>query len=131
MLTVIVTLTFDRLTSKSIWIIYSPKCMSVPDLRNLGQLCLVIIQTRFGLYVNMLTVTVTSTFDLKINRDHLYPKMHVFANFEEPRSILCLLSIRTRFGLYFMMTITDLDLSPIDLKVDRDHLHPKMHVCQI
>ena len=39
MLKVTVTLTFDRLTSKSIVIIYTPRRMSVPNLRNLGQFC--------------------------------------------------------------------------------------------
>ena len=37
MLMVTVTLTFDRLTSKSIGIIYTPRRMSVPNLTNLGQ----------------------------------------------------------------------------------------------
>ena len=37
MLKVTVTLTFDQLTSKSIGIIYTPRCMSVPNLRHLGQ----------------------------------------------------------------------------------------------
>ena len=46
-----VTLTFDGLISKLIGIIYTPIQMSVPNLRNLGQLCLLIIQARFGLYV--------------------------------------------------------------------------------
>ena len=59
----IVTLTFNGLISKSIWIIYTPIQMSVSNLRNLGQIYLIIIRTRFGLYVNMLTVTVTLTFD--------------------------------------------------------------------
>ena len=64
MLTVTVTLNFHRLTLKSIWTIYTPRRMFVPYLRNTRAfLCVVIIRTRFGLYVNMLTVTVTLTFD--------------------------------------------------------------------
>ena len=39
MLMVTVTLTFDPLTSKSNAIIYTPRCMSVPNLTNLGQFC--------------------------------------------------------------------------------------------
>ena len=59
-----VTLTFDRLISKSIGIIYTPIQMSLPNLMNPRSiLCLLIIQARFGLYVNMLMVTVTLTFD--------------------------------------------------------------------
>ena len=38
-MTVIVTLTFDRFTSRSIGIIYTPTSMSVPNLMNLGQFC--------------------------------------------------------------------------------------------
>ena len=38
-MTVTVTLTFDRLTSKSIGIIYTLTRMPVPNLINLGQLC--------------------------------------------------------------------------------------------
>ena len=92
-------------------------------------LCLVIIRTRFGLYVNMLKVTVTLTFDLKINRDHLHPETYVCAKFDKPRSILCLVIIRTRFGLYQYVSHCDLDLWPIDLKINGDHLHPKTYVC--
>ena len=36
MLTVILTLTFDQLTSKSTGIIYTARCMSVPNLTNPG-----------------------------------------------------------------------------------------------
>ena len=60
-------------------------------------LCPIIIRARFGLYVNMLKVTVTLTFDLKINRNHLHPETHVCAKFDKPRSMLCLVIIRTRF----------------------------------
>ena len=89
-------------------------------------LCLVIIRKMFGLYVKMLKVTVTLTFDLKINSDHLHPKTHVCAKFEESRSILCLVIIRTRFGLYqYVDGHCDLDLLPIDLKINRDHVHPQ------
>ena len=99
MLTVFVTLNFDILISKSIGIIYTSIQKSVPNLMNVGQFCvLVIFRTRFGLYINMLTVTVTLTFDLKINRDHLPSETHVCAIFDKPRSILCLVIIRTRFG---------------------------------
>ena len=68
-LKITVTLTFDGLISKSIGIIYIPEtnvCAKYDEPKSI--LCLVIIQTRFGLYINMLTVTVTLTFDLKINR---------------------------------------------------------------
>ena len=34
-------------------------------------------------------VTVTLTFNLKINRDHLHSDTHVCAKFDEPRLILC------------------------------------------
>ena len=81
----------------------------------------------------MLKVTVTLTFlpiDLKIIRDHLHPETHVCAKFEESRSILCLVIIRTRFGLYqYVDGHCNLELQPIDLKINRDHLHPKTHVC--
>ena len=66
-------------------------------------LCLVIIQSRFGLYINMLAVTVTLTFDqltsksiriIYIPRAMYVPCMyHVW-----PRSILCLVNIWTRKG---------------------------------
>ena len=63
-LEVTVTLTFDRLISESIGIIYTPKtnvCAEFDKLRSI--LCLVIMQTRFGFYINIMTVTVTLTFD--------------------------------------------------------------------
>ena len=96
-------------------------------------LCLVIIWTRFGLYVSMLKVTVDLDLwpiGLKIDRDHLHSNTNVCAKFEESRSILWLVIIWTRFGLYqFVDGHCDLDLYPIDLKINRDHLHPKTHVC--
>ena len=55
------TLTFDGLISKSIGIIYTPRQICGPNLANLEQFCLVIIQTRFCLYINMIMVTVTLT----------------------------------------------------------------------
>ena len=63
MLTITVTLAFDRLTSKLIWIIYSEThiCAKIDKATSIP--CLVIIRTRSGLYVNMLTVIVTLTFD--------------------------------------------------------------------
>ena len=60
---VTVPLTFDILTSKSKGFISTPRQMSVPNLMNLCQFCVVIIQKRFGLYTNMLMVSVTLTFD--------------------------------------------------------------------
>ena len=63
-LKVTVTLTFDRLISKSIGIIYTPEtnvCAKFDEPKSI--LCQVIIRTRFGLYINMLTVTVTLTLD--------------------------------------------------------------------
>ena len=42
MLTVSVTLTFDRLILKSIGIMYTPIQMSVPNLTNLGQFCVLL-----------------------------------------------------------------------------------------
>ena len=71
MLTVSVTMTFDSLISKSIVIIYTPIQMSVPNLTNLGQFCvLVIIRTRFALYmyINILTVIGTLTFNRLISK---------------------------------------------------------------
>ena len=56
--------------------------------------------------------------------------MHICAKFEESRLILCLVIIPTRFGLYqYVDGHCDLDLYPIDLKFNSDHLHPKTHVC--
>ena len=67
---------------------------------------------------------------LKINSDHLHSNTNVCAKLEESRSILCLVIIRRRFGLYqYVDGHCDLDLYPIDLKINRDHLHPKTHVC--
>ena len=63
-----VTLTFDRLISKSIEIIYTSRQMCMPNLMNLSQLRLVIMRTRFGLYNNMLIVTVTLTFNRLITK---------------------------------------------------------------
>ena len=80
--------------------------MFVPNLTNLG-LCLVIIRTRFGLYINMLTVTVTLTFDLKFNKDHLHSKTHICAKFDKPRAILCLVIIRQ--GLVYRPTDRPID----------------------
>ena len=68
--------------------------------------------------------------DLKINRVYLQPETHVCAKFEEPRSILCLVMIRRRFGLrQYVDGHCDLALWLIVLKINRDHLHPKTHVC--
>ena len=78
----------------------------------------------------MLKVTVTLTFDLKIYRDHLHSERYVCAKFDKPRSMLCLVIIQTRFGLYqYVDGYCDLELWPTDLKINRDHLHPKKHVC--
>ena len=51
----------------------------------------------------MLTVTVTLTFDLNINRDRLHSETHVCGKFDKPRSILCLVIILTRKGLPTMV----------------------------
>ena len=48
MLTVTVPLTIDQMTSKSIGTIYTPRCMSVPNLMNLGQ-CRVKLSSGQGL----------------------------------------------------------------------------------
>ena len=59
-----VTLTFDGLISKSIGIIYTPVtnvCAKFDEPSSI--LCLAIMQTSFGLYINIMTVTVTLTFD--------------------------------------------------------------------
>ena len=78
-----VTLTFERLFSNSLEIIHIQRQMCVLNLMNLrSTLCSVTIQTRFGLQINMLKVTVTLTFDLKINRDHLHSETHVCAKFD-------------------------------------------------
>ena len=67
MLTVTVTLTFERLISKSKGIIYTNTnvCTKCDEPRSI--LCLVITGTRFGLYSNMLMVSVTLTFDRLIS----------------------------------------------------------------
>ena len=66
----------------------------------------------------------------KINRDHLHSNTNVCAKFEESGSILRLVIIQTRSGLNQYVDVQcDLDLYPIDLKINRDHLHPEMHVC--
>ena len=68
--------------------------------------------------------------DLKIDRDHLHPKRYVCAKFDKPRSMLCLVIIQTKFRLYqYVDGHCDLDLWLIDLKINRDHLHPETHVC--
>ena len=59
-----VTLNFDGLISKSIGIIYTPGtnvCAKFDEPRSI--LCLVNMQTRFGLYIKIMVVTVTLTFD--------------------------------------------------------------------
>ena len=59
-----VTLTFDGLISKCIGIMYilmTSVCAKFDEPRSI--LCQVIMVTRFGLYINRMTVTVTLTFD--------------------------------------------------------------------
>ena len=66
----------------------------------LSILCQVIIWTRFGLYTNMLTVSVALTFDGLISKSIriIYtPKTNVCAKFHEHRSILYRVIMRTRF----------------------------------
>ena len=63
MLMVSVTLTFDRLILNLIGIIYTPIQMSVLNLTNLSQLCVYLSSTQGLVYINVLTVTVTLTFD--------------------------------------------------------------------
>ena len=126
-----VTLNFDRLISKSIGIIYTPRtnvCAKFDEPRSI--LCLVNMRTRFGLYIKIMTFTVTLTFDIKINQDHLHSDTHICAKFDEPRSILCLV-IYTTFGLLYQHVdnLCDLELRQIDLKIDRDHLHTNTNVC--
>ena len=61
---VTLTLTFDGLISKSIGIIYTHEinvCAKFDEHRSI--LCLNIMLTRFGLYIKIMTVTVTLTFD--------------------------------------------------------------------
>ena len=94
-------------------------------------LCLVIIQTMFGLYqyVDGHCDLDLWLIDLKLNMIHLLSETHVCAKFDKPRSFLCLVIIRTRFGLYqYVDGHCDLDLWLIDLKINSDHLHPKTHV---
>ena len=101
-LKVTVTLTFDRLISKSKGFICTSEtnvCAKFDKPRSI--LYQVIMRTRFGLYINITTVTVTLTFDHKINRDHLHSNMDVCAKFDEPRSILCLV---IRQGLVYIST---------------------------
>ena len=63
-LKVTVILTFHRLISKSIGIIYTTEtnaCVKFDEPRSI--LCVVIMQTGFGSYINKMMVTVTLTFD--------------------------------------------------------------------
>ena len=115
-LKVTVTLTFDELISKSIGIIYTPEtnlCAKFEEPRSIP--CLLIIQTRFGLYINVLTVTVTLTFDQLTSKSigitytltpMSVPNLMNLGQFSV-WSILCLVIIRTRFCLYInMLTVT-------------------------
>ena len=86
-----VTLTFDGLISKSIGSIFTLENnvrARFDESRSIQ--CLVIMRTKFGLYINKMTVAVTLTLDLKINRDHLHSDTNVCAKFDEPTPILCL-----------------------------------------
>ena len=108
-----VNLTLNGLISKLIVIIYTPIQIWDKFVEPRLILCLVINQTRFGLYVNMLMVTVTLTFYRLTSKSTgiIYNPKRMSAKFEEPKSILCLVIIRTRFGLcvnmmMFTMTMT-------------------------
>ena len=64
-----VTLNFDGLILKSIGIIYTPRtdlCAKFDKPRSI--LCLVNMRTRFGLYIKIMTVTVTLSFDQLISK---------------------------------------------------------------
>ena len=96
------TLNFYGLISKSIGIIYTPGtnvCAKVDKPRSV--LCLVNLQTRFGLYIKIMTVTVTLTFDQLTSKSigNCYTLTQISAKFDEPRSILCII-VYTAFGLY-------------------------------
>ena len=126
-----VTLIFNGLISKSIGFIYTLIQMSVPDLRNPGQLFVYIYPYKvwsISQYVDGHRDLDLCPIDLKINLNHLHLKMQVCAKFEEPRSIPCFVIIQTMFGLYVNMLTVTVTLA-FDLKVNRDHLHPEMHVC--
>ena len=82
MLTVSVTLTFDRMISKLIGIIYTPIQMSSPNLTNLGQFCVLLSSGQGLVYISIRGVTMT--FDLKINGDHLHSETHVCAKSDRP-----------------------------------------------
>ena len=64
-------------------------CAKFEESRSI--LCLVIIQTRFGLYqyVDGNCDLDLYPIDLKIKSNHLHPKAHFCAKFDKPRSILC------------------------------------------
>ena len=107
------TLNFDGLISKSIGIIYTPRtnvCAKFDKPRSI--LCLVNMQTRSGLYIRVMTVTVTLTFDKLTSKSIriIYAHTHVCTKFDKRRSILCLV-IYTMFGLYINMLMVTVTLT--------------------
>ena len=62
----------------------------------------VIIWTRFGLYIMKLKATVTLTFNELISKLIGVIYMNICTEFKEPMSILCQIIIWTRFVLYII-----------------------------
>ena len=123
------TLSFDGLISKSIGIIYTPGtnvCAKFDKPRSI--LCLVNMRTRFGLYIKIMMVTVTLTFDLKINQDCLHSDTHVCAKYDESTSILCLV-IYTKFGLYINMLMVIVNLT-LDRLISKSSTLQDKYLCQ-
>ena len=130
-LIVTVTFTFDRLTSKSIGIIYTKThvCAKFDKPRSIP--CLVIIRTRYCLYVNMLKVTVTLSFDGLTSKSIgiIYNPRRMSVPNLTNLGVFCVV-IWTKFCVcQYIDSFCDLELWPIDLKINMDHLHPQTHVC--
>ena len=128
---VTVTLTFDRLISKSLGIIYTlDKCLFQIWRTYVNSESIYHPDKVWSIYqhVEGLCDLDLWQIDLKINRDHLHSNTNVCTKFDEPRSILCLVIIWTRFGLYINMWTVTVTLI-FDLKINRDHLHSKTYVC--
>ena len=114
MLMVTVTLTFDRLISKSIGFIHTRDtcvCQILQTLVNSVSCYHPDKVWSICQHVESHCDLDLQPIDLRIKRDHVHPETQVCARFEEPRSILCLVIIWTRFGLYhYVDGHCDLDL---------------------
>ena len=103
-------------------------CTKFDELRSI--LCLVIIRTISGLYINMLTVTVTLTFDRLTSKSIgiIYTPRQMSATFEEPTSILCLVIII--LSIYQHVDgHCGLSLRRFNLKIYKNHLNFTTNVC--